>query len=164
TGILYRQFSLTIAFSIAISAFNALTLSPALSALFLRGEEDRPRQLDFLQTKPLSRAFAAFVHGTDGAISWLGRMYAKAVGAALRLRYLMVLLFFVGLGATVWLYPRVPAGFIAQEGQGYLMIIVQAPPGSSLAYTTALADRAQRIVSPDKDVAGVFSVMGFGFN
>jgi HAE1 family hydrophobic/amphiphilic exporter-1 len=164
TGILYRQFSLTIAFSIAISAFNALTLSPALSALFLRGEEERPRQLDFLHIKPLSRAFAAFVHGTDGAINWLGRTYAKAIHVALRVRYLLVLLFFVGLAATVWLYQRVPTGFIPQEDQGYLMIIVQAPPGSSLAYTTALADRAQAIVSPDKDVAGVFSVMGFGFN
>ena len=73
TGILYRQFSLTIAFSIAISAFNALTLSPALSALFLRGEEARPRQLDFLHIKPVSRAFAAFIHGADAFVSWLGQ-------------------------------------------------------------------------------------------
>ena len=65
TGILYRQFSLTIAFSIAISAFNALTLSPALSAMFLRGEEERPQQLDFLHIKPVSRAFAGFIHGAD---------------------------------------------------------------------------------------------------
>ena len=59
TGILYRQFSLTIAFAIAISAFNALTLSPALSAMFLRGEEDRPQQLDFLHIAPVSRLFAS---------------------------------------------------------------------------------------------------------
>ncbi len=71
TGILYRQFSLTIAFAIAISAFNALTLSPALSAMFLRGEEDRPKQLDFLHIRPVSRAFAAFIHGADAAINWL---------------------------------------------------------------------------------------------
>ena len=67
TGILYRQFSLTIAFSIAISAFNALTLSPALSALFLRGEEARPRQLDFLHIGFVSRVFAAFIHGADNS-------------------------------------------------------------------------------------------------
>ena len=73
TGILYRQFSLTIAFSIAISAFNALTLSPALSALFLRGEEARPRQLDFLHIAFVSRAFAAFIHGADAFITWLGQ-------------------------------------------------------------------------------------------
>ena len=87
TGILYRQFSLTIAFSIAISAFNALTLSPALSALFLRGEEERPRQLDFLHIGFVSRAFAAFVHGADASIGWLASTYAKAIHLALRLRY-----------------------------------------------------------------------------
>jgi HAE1 family hydrophobic/amphiphilic exporter-1 len=53
-------------------------------------------------------------------------------------------LFFAGLGATVWIYQHVPTGFIPQEDQSFLMVIVQAPPGSSLAYTTALADRASQ--------------------
>jgi HAE1 family hydrophobic/amphiphilic exporter-1 len=161
TGILYRQFSLTIAFAIAISAFNALTLSPALSALFLRGEEDRPKQLDFLHIRPLSRAFAAFIHGADAAISWLAGSYAKSIHVALRLRYIMVLLFFVGLAATVYTYNRVPTGFLPQEDQEFLMVVVQAPPGSSLAYTTSLADRAEMILAQNHDIAGAFSVMGF---
>ena len=164
TGILYRQFSLTIAFSIAISAFNALTLSPALSALFLRGEEARPRQLDFLHIRPVSRAFAAFIHGADSFITWLARTYAKVIHVALQLRYVLLVVFFAGLGATVWIYQRVPTGFIPQEDQGFLFGIVQAPPGSSLAYTTALADRAQAIIYSNKDVAGAFSVMGFSFS
>ena len=105
TGILYRQFSLTIAFSIAISAFNALTLSPALSAMFLRGEEERPQQLDFLHIRPLSRAFAAFIHGTDATINWMSSSYAKFIHVALRLRYLLLLVFFAGLAATVWIVP-----------------------------------------------------------
>jgi HAE1 family hydrophobic/amphiphilic exporter-1 len=88
TGILYRQFSLTIAFSIAISAFNALTLSPALSAMFLRGEEDRPRQLDFLRIPLVSRAFAGFIHKADASVTWLASTYAKSIHVALRLRYL----------------------------------------------------------------------------
>jgi len=164
TGILYRQFSLTIAFAIAISAFNALTLSPALSALFLRGEEDRPKQLDFLRIPPLSRAFAGFVHGADASVSWLSRSYAKSIHVALQLRYVLLLLFFAGLGATVWVYQHVPTGFIPQEDQGYLLVIVQAPPGSSLAYTGALADRAEAIIATNPDVVGAFSVMGFGFS
>jgi HAE1 family hydrophobic/amphiphilic exporter-1 len=164
TGILYRQFSLTIAFAIAISAFNALTLSPALAALFLRGEEDRPKQLDFLHIRPVSRAFAAFIHGADASVSWLARTYAKGIHFALNLRYLLLLVFFAGLGATVWMYQRVPTGFIPQEDQGYLMAIVQAPPGSSLSYTTALADRAQLIIAGNHDVLGAFSVMGFSFS
>jgi hydrophobic/amphiphilic exporter-1 (mainly G- bacteria), HAE1 family len=164
TGILYRQFSLTIAFSIAISAFNALTLSPALSALFLRGEEARPHQLDFLHVRPLSRLFAGFIHGADGFISWLSRTYAKIIHVALQLRYVLLLVFFVGLGATVWVYRSVPTGFIPQEDQGFLIGIVQAPPGSSLAYTSALAERAQAIIYSNKDIAGAFSVMGFSFS
>ena len=96
TGILYRQFSLTIAFSIAISAFNALTLSPALSAMFLRGEEARPQQLDFLHIRPLSRAFAAFVHGADGFVTWLGKTYAKIIHVALQLRFVFAALLLCG--------------------------------------------------------------------
>jgi HAE1 family hydrophobic/amphiphilic exporter-1 len=164
TGILYRQFSLTIAFSIAISAFNALTLSPALSALFLRGEEERPHQLDFLHIRPISRMFAAFVHGADATVSWFSRTYAKAIHVALRIRYLLVVLFFVGLAATYWIYNKVPTGFIPQEDQGYFIAIVQAPPGSSLEYTGALADRATAIIAQDPDILGAFSVMGFSFS
>ena len=164
TGILYRQFSLTIAFSIAISAFNALTLSPALSALFLRGEEERPRQLDFLHIRPVSRAFAGFIHGADGAIGWLGRTYARVIHVALRLRYLILLLFFAGLAATVYEYQHVPTGFIPQEDQGYLIAVVQAPPGASLDYTAAVADKAQAVIATNKDVVGSFAVMGFSFS
>lgn len=164
TGILYRQFSLTIAFSIAISAFNALTLSPALSALFLRGEEARPHQLDFLHIRPISRAFAAFIHGADAFITWLASSYAKTIHVALRLRYVLLLVFFVGLGATVWIYRTVPTGFIPQEDQGYLMVVVQAPPGSSLAHTTALADMGAAIIAQNPDVGGLFSVVGFSFS
>jgi HAE1 family hydrophobic/amphiphilic exporter-1 len=164
TGILYRQFSLTIAFAIAISAFNALTLSPALSAMFLRGEEERPRQLDFLHIRPVSRAFAAFIHGADATVTWLASTYAKMIHVALRLRYLLLLIFFAGIGATVWIYQHVPTGFIPQEDQSFLMVIVQAPPGSSLAYTSALADRAQAIIYSNPDIQGAFSVMGFSFS
>ena len=164
TGILYRQFSLTIAFAIAISAFNALTLSPALSAMFLRGEEDRPKQLDFFHIAPVSRAFAGFVHGADATVSWVGRTYGKAVHVALQLRYVLLLIFFAGLWATVFVYQRVPTAFIPQEDQGYLFVIVQAPPGSSLTYTTALADRAEAILATNPDIQGSFSVMGFGFS
>jgi HAE1 family hydrophobic/amphiphilic exporter-1 len=164
TGILYRQFSLTIAFAIAISAFNALTLSPALSALFLRGEEERPHQLDFLRIKPVSSAFAGFIHGADATIAWMGGTYAKVIHLALRLRYLILLLFFAGLAATVYEYNHVPTGFIPQEDQGYLIAIVQAPPGASLDYTASIADKAQAIIAQNHDVVGSFAVMGFSFS
>jgi len=163
TGILYRQFSLTIAFSIAISAFNALTLSPALSAMFLRGEEERPHQLDFLHLRPVSRALSAFIHGADASIAWLGRSYAKVIHTALRLRYVLLIVFFAGLAGTVWVYQHVPTGFIPQEDQGYAMVIIQAPPGSSLTYTKSLAERAEYIIAQNPDVNGAFSIVGFSF-
>jgi HAE1 family hydrophobic/amphiphilic exporter-1 len=164
TGILYRQFSLTIAFAIAISAFNALTLSPALSAMFLRGEEERPHQLDFLHIRPVSRAFAGFIHGADSFVSWLSRTYARVIHFALQLRWVLLIVFFVGLAATAWMYRIVPTGFIPQEDQGNLYVIVQAPPGSSLEYTTNLADRATAMIGQDPDIEGAFSVMGFSFS
>jgi HAE1 family hydrophobic/amphiphilic exporter-1 len=164
TGILYRQFSLTIAFAIAISAFNALTLSPALAALFLRGEEERPRQLDFLHIRPVSRAFAGFVHGTDAAIGWLGRTYARVIHVVLRMRYVLLVVFVAGLAATVWMYQRVPTAFLPSEDQNYLLCIVQTPPGASLAYTSEVANRATQLIDQDKDVYGTFAVMGFSLS
>jgi HAE1 family hydrophobic/amphiphilic exporter-1 len=161
TGILYRQFALTIAFSIAISAFNALTLSPALSAMVLRGEEARPHQLDFLHIQFVSRAFAAFVHGADAFVNWMGATYARVIHGALKIRYLLLLVFFAGLAATVWMYQHVPTGFIPQEDSGYFMVIIQAPPGSSLAYTTRLAERGGAIIASNPDVGGLFSIIGF---
>jgi HAE1 family hydrophobic/amphiphilic exporter-1 len=87
TGILYKQFSLTIAFSIAISAFNALTLSPALAALLLR--------------KPASSH--GLLHAIDRGIKAMSSGYARAIHVVLRLRYLMLLIFFVGLAATAFM-------------------------------------------------------------
>jgi hydrophobic/amphiphilic exporter-1 (mainly G- bacteria), HAE1 family len=161
TGILYRQFSLTIAFAIAISAFNALTLSPALAALFLRGEEAKFHQLDFLHIKPLSRGYAAMARGIDNSIGWVSRTYAGFIHFALRLRYLVLILFFAGLAATVFTYGHVPTGFVPQEDQGMLMVIIQAPPGASLADTTAIADRAQLVMKDNPDIAGAFAISGF---
>lgn len=164
TGILYRQFSLTIAFAIAISAFNALTLSPALAALFLRGEEAKYRQFDFLRIRPLSRGYAAFAHGIDDSITWISSTYAKLIHFCLRIRYVLLILFFAGLAATGWMYLNVPIGFIPQEDQGYLMVIVQAPPGASLSDTTAISDRAQQVLAQDPDIAGAFAVSGFSMS
>ncbi len=164
TGILYRQFSLTIAFAIAISAFNALTLSPALAALFLRGEEAKYQQLDFLHIRPLSRAYSSAAHGIDDFISWISRIYGKVIHVALKLRYLLLLLFFAGLAGAGYMYIHVPTGFIPQEDQGYLMVIVQAPPGASLSETTSISDKAQLVLAQNPDILGAFAVSGFSMS
>jgi HAE1 family hydrophobic/amphiphilic exporter-1 len=152
TGILYKQFSLTIAFSIAISAFNALTLSPALAAIFLRAETEKKGIMGFL-LNPIERL-----------IQWVIRVYARAVTFVVRIRYVMLLIFFGGLGATAFMYTHVPTAFIPQEDQSYFLIIVQTPPGASLSYTTNFADQVSALVRKNDGVFGTFSVMGFSLS
>jgi hypothetical protein len=89
--------------------------------MFLRGEEARPRQMDFLHIGPLSRAFAAFIHGADAPVTgWPPLMPRRST---LRCSCAMCSggLFFAGLGATVYMYQHVPTGFIPQEDQSFLM-------------------------------------------
>ena len=149
TGILYRQFSLTIAFSIAISAFNALTLSPALAALLLRKEEEKH----------------GLLHAVERGIKGLGRGYASAIHGVLRLRWLMLLLFILGLFGAYWEYNHVPTAFVPEEDQGFIMILVQAPQGASLAYTTHIEEEVSGVLSQDPaDVLGSFAVGGFSFS
>ncbi len=147
TGILYKQFSLTIAFSIAISAFNALTLSPALAAILLRQEREHGGLLGL------------FEKGLQKVIKW----YAYLVTHVVRqpMRAIMLVLFVAGLAGTVYMYNHVPTAFVPTEDQNYFINLVQTPPGASLAYTTAVADQAAAIIQQDEDVFGTFSVMGF---
>jgi len=164
TGILYKQFSLTIAFAIAISAFNALTLSPALSAMLLRGEEAKYHLFDWTHIHALSHGYAAFAHFIDDTINGLSRVYGRAIHFILRIRWVMLLLFIGGLGATAYMYQHVPTGFVPAEDQGYLILQVLAPQGASLGYTSHLADEAQVILAKDPDILGTFAIMGFGFS
>ena len=149
TGRLYQQFSLTIAFAVVLSVFNAVTLTPALAALLLDKESHSH-----------GRFFTAFNRvvesGTNG--------YVRLVRVALRLRVVMLLLFVGGLFATYTIFNMVPSSFVPQEDEGYLMCIVQAPAGASLEYTTEIAKQAEQIIYADKDVAAAFAVMGFSFS
>lgn len=164
TGILYKQFSLTIAFSIAISAFNALTLSPALAAILLRGEEAKYRLFDWTHVPALSHGYARVARGIDHTIERVSRAYGRMIHYALRIRYVLLLVFVALLGATAYMYQHVPTAFVPSEDQGYFIMQVLAPQGASLSYTANLADQAQAILARDKDIQGAFAVMGFGFS
>ncbi|AXC09633.1 Multidrug efflux transporter MexF [Acidisarcina polymorpha] len=164
TGILYKQFSLTIAFSIAISLFNALTLSPALAAILLRGEEAKYNVFDWTHIRPLANGYRALAHGIDNGIRAMGRGYGRVVHLALKLRYVMLLLFFVGLAATGYMYTHVPTAFVPGEDQNYLIVVVQAPQGASLSYTTDVSSRAEQMIRQDPDVFATFAVPGFSLS
>jgi len=148
SGILYKQFSLTIAFSIAISAFNALTLSPALAAILLRQEKHH----------------GGILGAIDTSIKRTSTWYASLIHSVLRHKTIVAMVFLVGLGGTVYMYNTVPTAFVPSEDQGYFMMQVLAPQGASLSYTNHLAEEAQSVLAKNPNVFGSFSVMGFGFN
>ncbi|HEX4488681.1 MAG TPA: efflux RND transporter permease subunit [Terriglobales bacterium] len=164
TGILYRQFSLTIAFSIAISLFNALTLSPALAAILLRSEEHKYSIFDWTHIDWLSNGYKKVAHGIDRGIHNFGLAYGKLIDKVLKIRYAMIVLFLVGLAATGYMYNHVPTGFVPQEDQNYFIVVVQAPQGASLSYTTNIATQAEQILRADPDVFGTFAVPGFSLS
>jgi HAE1 family hydrophobic/amphiphilic exporter-1 len=164
TGIVYKQFSLTIAFAIAISMFNALTLSPALAAILLRGEEHKYNVLDWTHVGWLSRGYGAFARGVDRGIHGMGQAYGAIIHSVLKIRYVMVILFVAGLAATAYMYRHVPTGFVPQEDQNYFIVVVQAPQGASLSYTTRVAHEAEKVLLADPDVFGTFAVPGFSLS
>ncbi len=149
TGRLYQQFSLTIAFAVVLSVFNAVTLAPALAAMLLDKE---------------SHTHGRFFTGFNRVVEKGTNAYVRLVRGALRLRYVMLLLFVGGLLATYTIFRMVPSSFVPQEDEGYLMCIVQAPAGASLEYTTEIAKKAEKIIYADQDVAAAFSILGFSFS
>ncbi len=148
TGILFRQFALTIAFSITISAFNALTLTPSLSALLL-GREHGEKSWLF---KRVDRFLAALTKG-----------YVRALRAFLRFEAVALILFFSGLGLAYFVFRHVPQAFVPNEDQGYLIVAVQAPTGASLEYTRKIGEQVNTIARSFPEIEGTFSVSGFSF-
>ena len=150
TGILFRQFALTIAFSVSISAFNALTLTPALSAIFLGKHRERAKGIFF-------RWFNKGVEAGTNA-------YRRSIEYVLEWRVVSVVAFLATLGLTYWIYSRVPTAFIPEDDQGYLMVVVQSPQGASLEYTANICTQIESAVLNLPDIEGTFSVIGFGFS
>jgi hydrophobic/amphiphilic exporter-1 (mainly G- bacteria), HAE1 family len=149
TGRLYAQFALTIAFAVAISAFNALTLTPALSALLLDRSEHGKGPI-------FGRIEGVITHGTN--------LYVAVLGRLMRVRWAVVVIFVVGLGLTWLAYRWVPQAFVPEEDQGWFITVVQAPPGSSLEYTSNVAREAEQVLLATPEIRAVFSVMGFSFS
>jgi HAE1 family hydrophobic/amphiphilic exporter-1 len=147
-GRLYNQFALTVAISVGISAFNSLTLSPALSAAFLR---HRP--------PPNFAPFRLFNKGFD----WLSHTYAETVRGLIRMRWAILGLFVVVLGATYYLSQRIPSSFLPVEDQGYFFVVVQLPDGSSLQRTDEVAEKVRQVLQSTPGVDIVGSITGLNF-
>ena len=150
TGQLYKQFALTIAFSIALSAFNALTLTPALSALLLTQHQGRRNWL----FDRFNWGFDKMRQGYQGALTQMTR----------RFKGIVVLLFIASLVLTGWLYTHVPQAFLPDEDQGYIITIIQGPEGSSLNYTNEVMARVEKQLQQIPQTRATFAIGGYNFN
>src|ERR1700678_1661794 len=149
TGRLYQQFAVTIAISVILSAFNALTLSPALAALLLRPKEE---------SHGLLRRFfdwfnRVFERATEGYVGWSGVLLKKtAVMVVLLLAFCLAAGFFAN---------RVPSSFLPDEDQGYTYVNLQLPNSASLERTSQAATQIENILANTPGVKYTTSVIGF---
>jgi len=149
TGAMYQQFAVTMAVSVLISAFNALSLSPALGALLLRPKKEA--------RGPLGAFFRGFNNlfgrATDGYVGICRALMRKFVISL----FLLALLALAGFG----LGARMPTGFIPEEDQGYLFGVIQLPRASSLQQTAAVSGEVEKILEKIPGVEHVTSIIGF---
>jgi HAE1 family hydrophobic/amphiphilic exporter-1 len=150
TGRLYQQFAITIAISVLFSAFNALTLSPALAAMLLRAQDKSKRS-------PLQRFYDVFNKGfnkfTGGYLSLTGILVRKMVRGVAFIVLVLV--------ATVFLMQRVPTGFVPEEDNGYFLINVQLPDASSLQRTDEVCKKVESILGETEGIDNYTTIAGY---
>ncbi|MBB4201125.1 hydrophobe/amphiphile efflux-1 family RND transporter [Rhodoblastus sphagnicola] len=147
-GRLYNQFALTVAISVGISAFNSLTLSPALAAVFLK---HRPSG-EFILFRWFNAGFERMQHA-----------YSRLVRQLIRLRWAVLALFAVAVAATVLIWKTIPSTFLPVEDQGYFFVVIQLPDGASLERTDAVAKKVRDVLqaTPGVDIVGSISGLNF---
>ena len=157
TGQFYRQFALTIATATLISLLVSLTLSPALAALVLKPRHDAKRRRE----PPLiARPFIAFGRVFNNTFDRLSKGYGRLVGRVTHMPVIMLAVYGVLLGLTVWRLVATPTGFIPVQDQGTLIISGQLAPGASLERTKAVALEVARRVEKAPGVSGVSTNIG----
>ncbi|WPU91373.1 efflux RND transporter permease subunit [Mucilaginibacter sabulilitoris] len=158
TGIFYRQFALTMSIAIIISAVNALTLSPALAALFLKnkhagGDHDKPKQ-SFTQK---------FYAGFNGGFDYMTNRYVGGLKFLIRNKWISMGGLVLIVVATIFLVNRTKTGFIPTEDQGFVAIAVSTPSGTSLANTSKIINQAEKELKSMPSARFVMALSGFNF-
>ena len=151
-GMFYRQFSITMASSILLSGFVALTLTPALCALILTKEQENHVKLGFIG-RFLQRFNAKFDSGS--------RKYERLIQHTVRKKSLTIILILVFCGLAYWINMGLPSGFIPQEDQGMIYAVIETPPGATIERTNAVAQQLLKIAEKEQDVESVSSLAGF---
>jgi hydrophobe/amphiphile efflux-1 (HAE1) family protein len=152
SGQIYRQFALTIAVAVLISAFNALSLSPALSALLLRPKDEVSRGI-------LARLFGHF----NRAFDWTVHRYLGGVGLLIRHSVFAMLALGAFFAGTFILFRVLPAGFLPDEDQGVMFAAVRLPDGASLERTAKVMDEVEQIIRTTPGVQDITSLGGVDF-
>jgi hydrophobe/amphiphile efflux-1 (HAE1) family protein len=158
TGILgqfFRQFAVTIATATVISLLVSLTLSPALCALLFKPHEAEPERRNIF-TRPIR----AFFNGFNRAFEWVSSRYGALTGRLVRVSAFMLIAYAGLIGLTAFEFAKAPTGFIPQQDQGYLINIIQLPPGASLARTDEVARKVTKIVLGTPGIAHAVPIVG----
>ena len=148
TGSLYQQFALTISFAVMVSSLNALTLSPALSAIIIR------------RRGPDSKTFAGF-ELFERYFTKLTNGYTALVTLFVRLRYGILLVYLGLLGVIFYMFSVTPSGFVPSEDKGALMVSINLKPGSSIERTEEVRKEVNDIVSAIPGVSDVIAIDGY---
>ena len=154
-GQFFRQFAVTIATATVISLIVSLTLSPALCALLFKPHDpdERPKNI-------LSRMVRGFFNGFNRGFEWVSSRYGVLTARLVRISGLVLLVFAGLIALTVLQFRAAPTGFIPQQDLGYLINIVQLPPGASLARTDEVARQVTKIVLDEPGIAHAVPIVG----
>ena len=142
TGQFFRQFAVTVAVSTVISAFNSLTLSPALAAILLQKHGAKP---DILQ-RAINIAGGWFFALFNRFFSFAGLAYGGSVRFLVRITVPVLIVYLMLLGATGWFFQKVPTGFIPSQDQGYLLANIQLPESASLQRTREVMNKIESVI------------------
>ncbi|WP_461532625.1 efflux RND transporter permease subunit [Sinomicrobium sp.] len=153
TGVFYEQFGITLVAAIMISAVNALTLSPALCALFLKTHtEEEKKNMSFLQ-----RFYDAFNKGFNATTE----RYGRALSFLYRHKWITPVVVIASVAGILWVNSNIPSGFIPNEDRGIVFTNVELPPGSSLDRTKEITDQLAEKAKQLPGVEGVSMINGF---
>ena len=147
-GVIYRQFAITIAISMTVSALMALSFTPALCASILKPTHGEPN---------------IFLRGFNRVYNGMTNAYLRRVGKAIRHTPRWMIVFFILIGVAYSLLEKLPTSFLPQEDQGYALAVIQLPPGATMERTNQVLRQLETVLQKNPNVDKVLDVAGFSF-
>jgi len=158
-GVFYKQFAFTLAIAILISALNALTLSPALCALFLK----QPEHVDAEGHAKRKGVLGRFFNGFNAGFRATTNRYKQSINFLAKTKWIAILGLLIVVGVTVFFMKKTPTGFIPTEDQGFIVYSVNLPPGASLDRTQKVMDKIDKLLTEVPAVERRGEVTGLNF-